>query len=42
MGTPCLKSVGGEGYQPCLLIAGERTGEKGDELWGEICLQNRE
>jgi acetylornithine deacetylase/succinyl-diaminopimelate desuccinylase-like protein/gamma-glutamyl:cysteine ligase YbdK (ATP-grasp superfamily) len=26
---------------PKLLIAGERTGEKGDELWGEICTQNR-
>ena len=26
---------------PQLLIAGERTGEKGDELWGEICTQNR-
>lgn len=29
------------GYAPRLLIAGERTGEKGDELWGEICTQNR-
>jgi succinyl-diaminopimelate desuccinylase len=28
-------------YRPKLLIAGERTGEKGDELWGEICTQNR-
>jgi succinyl-diaminopimelate desuccinylase len=26
---------------PSLLVAGERTGEKGDELWGEICTQNR-
>lgn len=26
---------------PKLLIAGERTGEKGDEMWGEICTQNR-
>ena len=26
---------------PQLLIAGERTGERGDELWGEICTQNR-
>jgi len=26
---------------PKLLIAGERTGEHGDELWGEICTQNR-
>lgn len=29
------------GYAPRLLIAGERTGEKGDEFWGEICTQNR-
>jgi acetylornithine deacetylase/succinyl-diaminopimelate desuccinylase-like protein len=29
------------GYQPQLLIAGERTGEKGDELFGEICIANR-
>ena len=28
-------------YSPRLLIAGERTGERGDELWGEICTQNR-
>jgi acetylornithine deacetylase/succinyl-diaminopimelate desuccinylase-like protein len=27
--------------QPRLLIAGERTGERGDEMWGEICTQNR-
>jgi len=26
---------------PALLIAGERTGEKGDELFGEICTENR-
>jgi succinyl-diaminopimelate desuccinylase len=26
---------------PKLLIAGERTGEHGDELWGEVCTQNR-
>ncbi|NMC11421.1 MAG: M20/M25/M40 family metallo-hydrolase [Chloroflexi bacterium] len=26
---------------PKILIAGERTGEKGDELWGEICNRNR-
>jgi acetylornithine deacetylase/succinyl-diaminopimelate desuccinylase-like protein len=29
------------GYTPRLLVAGERTGEKGDELWGEVCIQNR-
>ncbi|GIK09976.1 MAG TPA: M20/M25/M40 family metallo-hydrolase [Anaerolineales bacterium] len=26
---------------PSLLIAGERTGEKGDELLGEVCVENR-
>jgi len=30
-----------QSYAPALLIAGERTGEKGDELWGEVCTQNR-
>jgi acetylornithine deacetylase/succinyl-diaminopimelate desuccinylase-like protein/gamma-glutamyl:cysteine ligase YbdK (ATP-grasp superfamily) len=30
-----------DGYSPRLLIAGERTGEEGDELFGRICLQNR-
>ena len=30
-----------EGYAPGIFIAGERTGERGDELWGEICIQNR-
>ncbi|MDF1500873.1 MAG: M20/M25/M40 family metallo-hydrolase [Anaerolineales bacterium] len=29
------------GYSPDLLIAGERTGENGDEKVGQICLQNR-
>ncbi len=29
------------GYQPQLFIAGERTGEKGSELMGEICSENR-
>jgi acetylornithine deacetylase/succinyl-diaminopimelate desuccinylase-like protein len=29
------------GYTPKFLIAGERTGEKGDELFGEICVENR-
>ena len=28
-------------YAPGLLIAGERTGEQGDNLWGEVCIQNR-
>jgi succinyl-diaminopimelate desuccinylase len=43
MGTPQLLRLLQEeyGYEPQLLIAGERTGEKGDELWGEICVQNR-
>ena len=26
---------------PSLFIAGERTGEKGNELFGEICIENR-
>jgi succinyl-diaminopimelate desuccinylase len=29
------------GYAPALLIAGERTGERGDELAGEVCVENR-
>lgn len=38
-GTPyVLKELG---LQPSLFIAGERTGEKGDELFGEICVENR-
>jgi succinyl-diaminopimelate desuccinylase len=43
MGTPhVLKLLFEEnGYAPRLLIAGERTGEKGNELWGEVCTQNR-
>jgi acetylornithine deacetylase/succinyl-diaminopimelate desuccinylase-like protein len=28
-------------YAPRLLIAGERTGEKGDEVFGQVCLRNR-
>jgi succinyl-diaminopimelate desuccinylase len=28
-------------YEPQLFIAGERTGEKGDEMFGEICIENR-
>jgi succinyl-diaminopimelate desuccinylase len=31
----------GCGYAPQLFIAGERTGESGEDLWGEICTQNR-
>jgi acetylornithine deacetylase/succinyl-diaminopimelate desuccinylase-like protein/gamma-glutamyl:cysteine ligase YbdK (ATP-grasp superfamily) len=43
MGTPHLLRLLAEeeAYTPRLLIAGERTGEGGDELWGEICTQNR-
>jgi acetylornithine deacetylase/succinyl-diaminopimelate desuccinylase-like protein len=49
MGTPHVLKIlaedeedrSGLGYVPRLLIAGERTGEHGDELWGEICTQNR-
>jgi succinyl-diaminopimelate desuccinylase len=31
----------GQPYRPQFFVAGERTGERGDELWGEICTQNR-
>jgi succinyl-diaminopimelate desuccinylase len=49
MGTPHLLRILAEedmdlkglAYAPQLFIAGERTGEKGGELWGEICVQNR-
>jgi len=43
MGTPhVLRLLSEEDkYLPELLIAGERTGEAGDERWGEICTQNR-
>ena len=38
-GTPfVLRELG---ITPALFIAGERTGEKGDELFGEICTENR-
>ncbi len=42
-GTPhVLGGLAAEtGYIPRLLIAGERTGEKGDELMGEVCIENR-
>ena len=43
MGTPhVLRELLEEnGYAPQLLIAGERTGERGDELMGEVCVENR-
>lgn len=43
VGTPhALEQLGDFGItQPKLFIAGERTGENGNELWGEICIQNR-
>ncbi len=34
-------AMGTASYAPQILIAGERTGEKGNELWGEICPENR-
>ena len=38
-GTPhVLKELN---LMPSLFIAGERTGEKGNELFGEICVENR-
>ena len=38
-GTPhLLKELN---LTPALFIAGERTGEKGNELFGEICIENR-
>jgi acetylornithine deacetylase/succinyl-diaminopimelate desuccinylase-like protein/gamma-glutamyl:cysteine ligase YbdK (ATP-grasp superfamily) len=30
-----------DGYGPKLFIAGERTGERGTELMGEVCVENR-
>jgi acetylornithine deacetylase/succinyl-diaminopimelate desuccinylase-like protein/gamma-glutamyl:cysteine ligase YbdK (ATP-grasp superfamily) len=43
MGTPhVLRYLADHmNYEPELLIAGERTGERGSELWTEICIQNR-
>jgi len=46
-GTPYVLDDLGRGdplgrpYEPALFIAGERTGEKGTELFGEICVENR-
>jgi len=46
-GTPHVLAELGRGesetrsYTPSLFIAGERTGEKGTELFGEICVENR-
>ncbi len=44
-GTPhILKALSdelGRPYEPALFVAGERTGEKGNELFGEICVENR-
>jgi acetylornithine deacetylase/succinyl-diaminopimelate desuccinylase-like protein len=42
MGTPhVLELLREAGNVPQLLIAGERTGESGNEMWGEICVENR-
>ena len=46
MGTPHVLRLLAEDspdgkYAPGLLIAGERTGEQGNNLWGEVCIQNR-
>jgi acetylornithine deacetylase/succinyl-diaminopimelate desuccinylase-like protein len=43
MGTPhVLQRLAREGEPvPALMIAGERTGERGDEFVGEVCLENR-
>lgn len=44
MGTPhVLTELAAElgGYAPRLFIAGERTGEMGRELFGEVCVENR-
>lgn len=43
MGTPHILELfkEGSGYEPQIFIAGERTEEKGNDLWGEICTENR-
>lgn len=42
-GTPhVLQTLEREkGWQPQLLVVGERTGEQGDELYGAVCTENR-
>jgi succinyl-diaminopimelate desuccinylase len=42
-GTPhVLKTLEKEsGWQPQFMVVGERTGEKGDELFGSVCTENR-
>jgi succinyl-diaminopimelate desuccinylase len=43
MGTPHVLNLLREesGYSPGLVVAGERTGEMGNELFGDICTENR-
>jgi len=43
MGTPFIfKKILSEGYQvPKLVIVGERTEEKGNQIWGSICPKSR-
>jgi hypothetical protein len=44
MGTPHILAelaARHNAYAPQLMIAGERTGEKGTELLGEVCVENR-
>jgi succinyl-diaminopimelate desuccinylase len=42
-GTPQVLEVVGRrtGWSPEFMILGERTGERGDELYGEVCTENR-
>ena len=40
-GKDSSSNLAGRPYTPSLFIAGERTGEKGTELFGEICVENR-
>lgn len=43
MGTPHVLNLleKESGYSPDIFIAGERTEESGEGLWGEICTENR-